>query len=151
MKNQENNLRRECQLVRRKTEKNMYSWKASNESGSRRRTCKILLKAWVKLKTESWPLDLRVLVMLTKAVSLGLKLWLLVLEKLFHYYQYADNNISINYFKIFKRKHLFEKNWKKNRQKLEGIWPLKMKTILDDICVFATFFCPDGILDLRSG
>jgi hypothetical protein len=53
MKNQENHLRRKSQLVRRKTEKNMYSWKASNKSGSRRRTCKILLKVWVKLKTES--------------------------------------------------------------------------------------------------
>lgn len=51
MKNQENNLRK-CQLVRRKIEKNMYSWKANDESGSRRKTCKILLKVWVKLKTE---------------------------------------------------------------------------------------------------
>lgn len=81
----------------------MYSWKASNESGSRRRTCKILLKVWVKLKTELTirPNSVGLLVMLTKAVSLELKLWLLVLEKLCYYYQYADNNILINYFKMF--------------------------------------------------
>jgi hypothetical protein len=56
------------------------------------------------------------LAMLTKAVSLELKLWLLVLEKLCHYYQYADNSILINYFKIFKRKHLFEKAGKKQAE-----------------------------------